>query len=131
MRRRLAPLAEHGDVGVPEAVDRLELVADEEELLLGAGAEEVDEVGLEAVRVLELVHHDRAEAELLGLPDRDVLAQELPRPQLQVLEVERRLAVLGLGVGGREAGQQLLQELAVTRGELLERERRAPTSSRR
>ncbi len=32
--RRRAPLAEDVDVGVPEAVDRLELVADEEELRL-------------------------------------------------------------------------------------------------
>ena len=96
-----------------EAVDRLELVADEEQLLLPTGAEEVDQVGLEAVRVLELVDHDRAEAELLHLPDRFVVAQELAGAQLQVLEVECRLAILRLGVGGREAGQQLLQELAV------------------
>ena len=54
----LAPLAEDLDVGVAEAVDRLELVADEEQLLAG---EQVDRIALEAVRVLELVDHDRAQ----------------------------------------------------------------------
>ena len=70
LRRRLAAVAEHRDVGMAEAVDRLELVADEEQLLGRAGTQQVDEIGLEAVRVLELVDHDRAEAELLDLADR-------------------------------------------------------------
>src|SRR3954452_19013564 len=106
-----------------EAVNRLELIADEEQLLRRAGAEQVDEVGLEAVRVLELVDHDRAEAELLDLPDGVVLAQQLAGTKLQILEVERRLAILGLRVGGGEAGEQLLEQLAVAGGQLLERER--------
>ncbi len=64
-------IAEHRHVGVPEPVDRLELVADEEDLLghSPVGAEEVDQLRLELVRVLELVHHDRAEPQLLDLPD--------------------------------------------------------------
>ena len=37
-RRLLAALAEHLDVGVAEAVDRLELVTDEEDVLLGGAA---------------------------------------------------------------------------------------------
>ena len=61
--RLCAPLAEDADVCMPEAVDRLELVADEEELGV-RGAQQVDELALEAVRVLELVDHDRAEAQL-------------------------------------------------------------------
>ena len=52
-----------------------------------------------------------------------VLAQQLAGTELEILEVERRLAILRLGVRGREAGEQLLQELAVAGGELLERER--------
>ena len=59
-----AALAEHPHVRMPEAVDRLELVADEEALRVGAG-EQVDELALEPVRVLELVHHEDAEAQLL------------------------------------------------------------------
>ena len=70
LRRRLAPLAEHLDVGVPEAVDRLELVADEEDVARARpAAQQVDDVALQAVRVLELVDHDRAEPQLLGLAD--------------------------------------------------------------
>ena len=80
--------------------------------------EEIHELALEAIRVLELVDHDRAEAELLALPERAVVTEQVARPQLQVLEVERRLAVLGGRVGVREAEQQLLQQLSVLQREL-------------
>ncbi len=123
MRRRLAPVAEHRHVGVPEAVDRLELVADEEQLLRGAGAQKIDQPRLQLVRVLELVDHDRAKPQLLELPDRLIRLDQLDRAKLQVLEVECRLAVLRLPIGLGEAGQQLLQELAVARRELLECDR--------
>jgi len=118
----VAPFAEDLDVGVAEAIDRLELVADEEELALAVGpGQQVDELALEPVRVLELVHHDRAEAPALAAADLLVVAQQLPRELLQVLEVERRLALLRLAVGGVVGEQELLQLLAVARGERLER----------
>ena len=88
-----APLAEDLDVGVPEAVDRLELVADEEPLGALTG-EQVDQLALEPVRVLELVDHDRAEAQLLALAQVVVVAEQVAGAKLQILEVERRLAVL-------------------------------------
>src|SRR5262249_38501638 len=114
-----APFAEHLHVRMAEAVDRLELVADEEPL---AGVrDQVDQLALQPVRVLELVDHDRAEAELLALADRVVVAQQVACAQLQVLEVERGLAVLRLLVGGGEPGEQDLQQLAVSGGELVER----------
>ena len=53
--------AEHLEVGVAEAVDRLELVADHEQPGLGA-AQRVDQRELDAVRVLELVDHQMGEA---------------------------------------------------------------------
>ena len=84
----LAALAEDLDVRVPEAVDRLELVADEEELAVLA-RQQVDQFALEAVRVLELVDHDRAEPPAFALSDLVVLPEELAREDLQVLEVER------------------------------------------
>jgi hypothetical protein len=73
-RARIAPLAEHLDVRVAEAVDRLELVADEEELL---AAHELDELALQAVGVLELVDHDRAEAPAHAVPKRLVPAEQV------------------------------------------------------
>ena len=94
LRGRLTALAEHGHVGVAEPVDRLELVADEEHVRVGAvAAEQVDDVALQAVRVLELVDHDLAEAQLLRLADVGVVAQQVADEQLQVLEVEHRLAL--------------------------------------
>ncbi len=120
LRRLRAALAEHTDVGVPEPVDRLELVADEEDLSFRA-PEQVDELALEAVRVLELVDHDRAEAFALAGADLGVVAQQVARVQLQVFEVERRFARLRLGVRGGEAGQQLLKEDAVACRCLVER----------
>ena len=103
---------------MPEAVDRLKLVADEEEVL---GGEQVDQLALEPVRVLELVHEHRAEAPALAVADRRVIAKEVPRVQLEILEVERGLAVLGGCVGVGEAPQQLLEERSVSCRELVER----------
>ena len=102
-----------------EAVDRLELVADEE-ALTGLARDQVDQLALEPVRVLELVDHDCTEAELLPLADRGVVAQEIARAELEVLEVERRLAVLRVLIGGGESCQELLQQVAVGSGELVE-----------
>ena len=116
---RLAPLAEDGHVRVPEAVDRLELVPDREDVrVLG---QQVDQLALEAIRVLELVDHDRAEAQRLLRPDRVVVAQKVARDELQVLEVERRLARLRGRVRLGEAVEQRLEQVAVVRGELVER----------
>ena len=50
-----------------------------------------------------------------------VVAQQIARAQLEVLEVERRLAVLRRAVGGAEALEQLLEQIAVAGGELVER----------
>ena len=119
LRRCGSALAKDAHVRVAEAVDRLELVADEEEI--GVLAEEVDQLALEPVRVLELVHHDRAEAELLARADVRVRTQQVPRAQLEILEVEHRLAVLRRLVLRGEAVEQLLEEGAVVRGGLVER----------
>ena len=116
----LAPLAEDLHVGVAEAVDRLELVADEEELRLRR-PQQVDDLGLQAVRVLELVHEDRAEARLFALAELGLRAEQVARLELEVLEVERRLARLRLRVPGREQRQQLLQERPVASRGLVER----------
>ena len=113
-----AALAKDVDVRVPEAVDGLKLVTDEEEVL---GGEQVDELALEAVRVLELVHEHRAEVPALAVADRGVIPQEVPRVQLEILEIERGLTILGGCVGVGEAPQQLLEEPAVPCRELVER----------
>ena len=118
--RGRAALAEDRDVGVPEAVDRLELVADEEELRLRR-PQQLDDLGLERVRVLELVDEDLAEAELLALADLGMRAEEVARLELEILEVERRLARLRLGVLRRERVEQLLEERAVAGRRLVER----------
>src|SRR3954447_207984 len=117
--RLLAPRPEDADVRMSKAVDRLELVPDEEHLGIRR-AEEVDEVALKPVRVLELVDHDRAEAQALPLPNLRVVAKEVARLQLEILEVERRLAHLRGRVRGREALEQLLQKCPVTRGRSVE-----------
>ena len=120
--RLLAPLAEDLDVGVAEAVDGLELVADEEELLpVRALGEQVDDLALEPVRVLELVDHDRAEAPALALPHGRVVAEQVARGELEILEVERRLAVLRRAVGDAEPLEELLEEVAVAGRQLVER----------
>ena len=101
----VAALLEHLDVGVQEAIDRLELVADEEELVAG---DEVDQLALEPVRVLELVDADLPEAQLLALADRFVIAEQVAGPQLEVVVVERGLVVLRRLVAAVEAQEELL-----------------------
>jgi hypothetical protein len=113
-----APLAEDLDVRVPEPVDRLELVADEEQVLRG---KQVDQLALEAVRVLELVDQHRAEAPALALADRRLVAEQVARGELEVLEVERRLGRLRGGVRVGEAPEQLLEQRAVACRELVQR----------
>src|SRR5215470_112905 len=93
----LPPLAEDLHVGMPEPVDRLELVADEEQLRFRR-PQQVDDLGLKAVRVLELVDEDRAEARLLALAQLRLRPEEIARLELEVLEVERGLARLRLPV---------------------------------
>jgi hypothetical protein len=117
----LTTLAEDMHIGMPESVDGLELVADEEDLLaVRALGEEVDELALEAVRVLELVDHDRAEAPALPLADVGVLSQEVSGEELKIFEVERRFPLLGRPIGTLEGSEQLLQEIPVAGGELVE-----------
>ena len=115
-----AALAEDLHVGVAEAVDRLELVADEEPLRVRPG-QEVDQLALKPVRVLELVDHDRAESQPLSLAQALVVAQQVTRVQLQILEVERRLAILRRRVLGGESVQELLQQIAILQRQLVER----------
>ncbi len=50
-----------------------------------------------------------------------VLPQQVARAELEILEVERGLAILGSGVGLGEAEQELLEQLAVAQRELVER----------
>jgi hypothetical protein len=116
--RGLAPLTENLHVGVPEPVDRLELVPDEEEVL---GREQIDQLALEAIRVLELVDEHRPEAPALAFSDRRVVAEQIARGQLEVLEVERRLGGLRGGVGIGKAPQEVLEEASVARRHLVER----------
>ncbi len=119
LRRRPAPVTEHADVGMPEAVDRLELVADVEHLLRRPGREQVDQLALERVRVLELVDHDRPEPKLLGLAHLGLAGKQIAGEQLQILEVERRVALLaGLVLVGEEVEQLLQQVLVARRGKL-------------
>ena len=49
------------------------------------------------------------------------VAQEVARDELEVLEVERRLASFAARVRAREAVEQRLEQVAVARGELVER----------
>ncbi len=118
--RVLPALAEDLDVRVAEAVDRLELVAHREDLGEIRMRDQIDELALQSIRVLELVDHDDPEPELRLLPHGLVIPQEITGCQLEILEVDRRLPALGGRVLRRETLEQLLQEIAVGRGELLE-----------
>src|SRR5439155_14982206 len=109
LRGSYAALAEDGDVGMAEAVDRLEFVPDEKELSCRP-AQQIHEVALQAIRVLELVDHDRAEPPLLALADQLVVAQQVARRELEILEVDRRLLSLRGRVCIRKAIEEILEQ---------------------
>ena len=103
--RLRAPLAEDPDVGVPEAVDRLELVPDEEQLVDRLARRPARRstsshwsrfVSWNSSTMIERKRHCSLRAHRL------VVAQQVAREQLEVLEVERRLRVLRGAVGARE-----------------------------
>ena len=91
------------DVRPPEGVDRLLGIAHDEQLpgpeahlvpRPGAGAvfgQEKDDLGLERVRILELVHQDRIEAALEVGADLAVVAEEVARLEQEVVEIEHPL----------------------------------------
>ena len=119
--RLRAALAEDLEIRVAEPVDRLELVSDREDLRRIGVCNEVDELALQPIRVLELVHHDHPEAQLRRLAHGRVVAEQVARGELQVLEVHDGLATLRRRVLGSEPLEQLLQEIAIRCGQLLER----------
>ena len=112
LAERGAALAEDRHVGVAEAVDRLELVADREQVV---ALERLEHVELEPVGVLELVDHDQREALRPALPVLGVGGEQVAHAELEVLEVEPRALRLGLRVARAEAREQdrdLLQRRA-------------------
>ena len=106
-RQRRRAVAEDRHVRVTEAVDRLELVADREQVV---ALERPQDPELDRVRVLELVDHDQLEALRPALP-RLRVGQQALRAQLEVVEVDRRPLGLRGVVGGAEALQEGIQEL--------------------
>ena len=85
-RESIALLAEHVQVGVAESVYRLELVSDQEDLGRRS-AQRLDQLQLQAVRVLEFVDHQLGEALAVQVADLR-LGQQPHREQLQVFEVQ-------------------------------------------
>src|SRR6185437_7640266 len=99
--------AEDPHVRVAEAVDRLELVADREQVV---ALERLEDLQLDAVGVLELVDHQQLEA--LGPPlPHGAGGKQVADAQLEVLEVDGRAFGLGRLVYGAEALQQRIDEL--------------------
>jgi hypothetical protein len=120
--RLRASLTEDLEVGMPEPVDRLELVADREHLGEIRMRNEVDHLALEPVRVLELVDHDHAEPEPGRFANVLVVAKQIAGGELEILEVDDRLSSLRRAVLHTEALEKLLQQIAIVRSELLERD---------
>src|SRR5262249_56814463 len=109
----LPAVAEDLDVSVAEAVDGLELVSDRERLAHAGARQKINELALQAIRVLELVDHDLSEPELLPLSNGRVLTKEVARVELQVLEVKDGLGRLGRRILLGEALEQFLERVPV------------------
>ena len=96
LRARLGQVAaEDAHVGVAEAVDRLALVADAEQV---AALQQSQQLVLERVGVLELVDHHVREALAVLVADAGMGLEQVARHQLQVVEVQARAPALELRV---------------------------------
>ncbi len=105
----IAPFAKEAHVGVPEAVDRLQLVADREQVL---AIERAQDRELARIRVLELVDHQQLEALRPGRAHGLALEQQALSEQLQVVEVDGRARLLQPLIGEAEAFEQLAEQRA-------------------
>ena len=87
------------EIRAPPGVDALGVVSHDHEILV-VGGEEVDEFGLEAVRILVFIHEDLLEAALVKGGDFGVGQKKLKGFGKKVIEIHRvRLALSGF-VGG-------------------------------
>ena len=108
-----AHVLEDGDVGAPEAVDRLLLVAHHEHERRGrARRQEAHDLGLHAVGVLELVDQDGAEAAGVALAHGGVPRQDGARLADEVVEGEDGVLALAgaerVADGRDQAGEALV-----------------------
>ena len=92
---------------MPEAVDRLRLVADGEQVV---ALERLQHVELQPVRVLELVDHDQVESLRPARAGAGVGREQVAHAQLEVLEVDARARRLGRGVRAAEAVEQVVEQ---------------------
>ena len=89
-----------------EAVDRLRLVADREQVV---ALQRLEHVELQPVRVLELVDHDQREA--LGPAGAlGGIREQVADAQLEIVEVDRRPRRLGRRVGRAEGVEQRVEQ---------------------
>ncbi len=98
---------------MPEAIDRLQLVADGEQV---ASVQRPQDRQLAGIGVLELVDHQQLEAIRPGRAHRLALLQQLLREQLEIIEVGARARTLELLVGDAETREQLVEQHAPRRG---------------
>ena len=101
------------EVGAAERVDALGVVAHGHDVVVGTG-QAADDVGLQAVGVLVLVHHDEAKALRQPVPQVLLRVQKILEAGEQIVVVQQRLlAFVDLVTLGD--GHQLLQEIREVR----------------
>ena len=117
--RSLVVLTKDAHIGVAEAVDRLVLVPDPEEVV---PRQQLEQLVLEPVGVLELVHQHVAEATGVGLAQSLVAGEQVAGHQLEVLEVEAGALALGPFIAlavevEQRAQQRVVAGFALRQGE--------------
>ena len=116
MCKRGLTLAKALDGRVPEGIDRLERVADREEVV---SVERADDPHLARVRVLELIDHQQIEALPRCRGDLRVLVKQPCRGELQVVEIGAAAGLLEQAEAPCELRQQLVQEGDRSRREVI------------
>ncbi len=118
-RRELArELQDVRDVGAAPAVDRLVLVAHDEEVP-GLARDEAHELRLDAVRVLVFVHEEVPDAPPEQVAHAVVRRDEARREDEEVVEVERLRRAQRLLVGARDVREAGAEEVAEAAREIV------------
>ena len=105
----VAALAKQAHIGVAEAIDGLQLVADRERV---PAVQRPQDRELARIRVLELVDHQQLEARGPSGPQALALGEQRAREQLEIVEIHNASEPLEPVIGQPEAFEQIAEQRA-------------------
>ena len=108
---KLFELKDVGDLRAAPAVDRLVVISDDADMEMRRADELLEELHLEGIGVLELVHRDAGIPEAKHIPDIRVLTEDFLGEQQQVVEIHGVLRAQLVLIGGAQHREIIVLQL--------------------